>query len=70
MAKYGNIMCLIDATYKTTCYDLPLFFICVRTNIGYCVIAEFIVQSEATAYIQEALEVLRRWNPDWNPQFL
>ena len=24
-----------DATYKTTCYDLPLFFICVRTNSGY-----------------------------------
>ena len=45
------------------------YFLCVHTNIGYCVIAEFIVQSEATEYIQEALEVLRRWNLDWNPQF-
>ena len=50
MIKYGNIMCLMDATYKTTRYDLPLFS-CVRTNIGYCVIAEFIVQSEAIEYI-------------------
>ena len=33
-------------------------YFCVRTNIGYCVIAEFIVQSEVTEYIQEALEVL------------
>ena len=59
-----NIMCLMDATYKTTLYDLPLFFICVCTNIGYCGIAEFIVQSEAAEHIQEAFEVLRRWNPE------
>ena len=32
MLTYGNTMCLMDATYKTTRYDLPLFFICVRTN--------------------------------------
>ena len=35
MLKYGNTVCLMDATYKTTRYDLPLFFICVRTNSGY-----------------------------------
>ena len=30
MLTYGNTMCLMDATYKTTCYDLPLFlFVCV-----------------------------------------
>ena len=47
MLKYGNIISLMDATYKTTQYDLPLFFISVRTNTGYCVVAEFIVQSES-----------------------
>ena len=47
MLTYGNTMCLMDATYKTTRYDLPLFFICVRTNAGYCVVAEFVVQSES-----------------------
>ena len=25
MSKYGNIIFLMDATYKTTQYDLPLF---------------------------------------------
>ena len=49
-------MSLMDATYKTTRYDLPLFFICVRTNTGYCVVAEFIVQSESVTDIEEALK--------------
>ena len=26
LAKYGNSLCLLDATYKTTKYALPLFF--------------------------------------------
>ena len=26
MLKYGNIVCLMDVTYKTTRYNLPLFF--------------------------------------------
>ena len=26
-------------------YDLALFFLCVRTNVNYTVVAEFIVQS-------------------------
>ena len=25
LVKYGNTMTLIDATYKTTLYDVPLF---------------------------------------------
>ena len=53
MVKYGNVISLMDATYKTTRYDLPLFFICVRTNAGYCVVAEFIVQSESAEYIYQ-----------------
>ena len=43
-------MSLIDATYKTTKYDLPLFFVTVRTNVGYKVVAHFIVQSETTEH--------------------
>ena len=34
LVKYGT---LIDATYKTTKYDLALFFLCVRTNVNYTV---------------------------------
>jgi len=39
---YGSKMSLIDATYKTTRYDLALFFIAVRTNVGYIIVAEFV----------------------------
>ncbi len=69
LLKYGNTISLMDATYKTTRYDLPLFFVSVRTNTGYCVVAEFIVQSESAAHIEEALQVLRTWNPKWDPSF-
>jgi len=69
MVKYGNVISLMDATYKTTRYDLPLFFICVRTNTGYCVVAEFIVQSESAECIKEAISVLQQWNPDWSPEY-
>ena len=50
-------MTLVDATYKTTKYDLPLFFVTVRTNVGYKVAAYFIVQSESTEQILEALNI-------------
>ena len=69
MITYGNTMSLMDATYKTTRYDLHLFFICVRTNSGYCVVAEFIVQSESATDIEEALKVLISWNPEWKPNY-
>ena len=41
----------------------------VRTNVGYCVVAEFVVQTETTQQIFEALQILRTWNPKWNSPF-
>ena len=61
--KYGNTISLIDATYKTTKYDLPLFFVFVSTNVGYCVVAEFVLQDENSPQILEALNILREWKP-------
>ena len=69
LERYGNTISLIDATYKTTQYDLPLFFICVRTNVGYMVVAEFVVQSEQSDKIREAIEIIKQWNPNWNPAY-
>ena len=69
LLRYGNNISLIDATYKTTRYDLALFFICVRTNVGYSVVGEFITQAETAEYISEALQQLRTWNPEWKPKF-
>lgn len=70
LVKYGNTMTLIDATYKTTLYDVPLFFVTVRTNVGYTVAAEFIIQSETSEDIEEVLGILKEWNPEWiKPSF-
>lgn len=67
LLRYGQQMCLLDATYKTCRYSVPLFFICVRTNVQYCVVGVFITQNETEEDIKEALEVFKAWNPDWNP---
>lgn len=67
LLRYGNTITMIDATYKTTKYDLPLFFVCVKTNHGYCVVAEFISQNECATTIQE--DVWLQWGRDcchWN----
>jgi len=69
LIKYDNTVSMIDATYKSTKYDLPLFFITVRTNTGYCVVAEFIVQGEAKGSIESALSIIKSWNPQWAPKF-
>ena len=34
LRRYGNNICLLDATYKTTKYCLPLFLLVVKTNIN------------------------------------
>ena len=58
LAWYGNTISLIDATYKTTKYDLALFFVCIRTNVSYSVVAEFVVQSDSADNVEEALQKL------------
>ena len=69
LMRYGNIICLLDSTYKTTQYELPLFFLCVKTNVGYSMVGEFVSQSESAESIQEALVILQEWNPTWKPQY-
>jgi len=59
LAKFGNTITLIDATYKTTKYEISLFFLSVKTNVGYMVVAEFIISSESAEEIAEALSVLK-----------
>ena len=61
--------CLLDAIYKTTWYALPLFFLAVKTNVYYQVVASFVLQDESTDSIKEALQVIKDWNPDWQPSF-
>ena len=62
LCRYPNLV-LMDATYKTCKLALPLFFLVICTNVGYSVVAEFIIQHEDTTSITEALKILRkRWD--------
>ena len=69
LTKYGNTITLMDATYKTTKYSIPLFFLCVKTNVNYTVVAEFVLQSENIAKIFEALSIIKSWTPNWDPKY-
>ena len=67
LERYGNEICMLDATYKTTRYSLPLFLVVVRTNVDYQIVGSFVVQSETADAIFEAMTVLKSWNPRWKP---
>ena len=45
----------MDAMSKIIKYSIPLFFLCVKTNVNYADVAEFVIQSENTEQIFEAL---------------
>ena len=65
MVKYGNTISLMDATYN----ELALFFVAVKTNVGYTAVADFVLQSETAEQIAEALKILSSWNPKWQPPY-
>ena len=66
---YGDEICLLDASYKTTKYYLPMFYVVVPTNIGYQVVGTFPVSVEITDSIKEALNMLSEWNTCWKPAY-
>eukprot|EP00795_Rhopilema_esculentum_P005787 gene5787-11076_t len=66
--RYGNI-CLLDATYKTTKYALPLFSLCMKTNIDYQVVGAFKCEHKTTASIQEGISIIANWNPNWKADY-
>ena len=51
--RYGNEVILLDATYKTTQYALPLFFMVVKTNIDYQIVASFVINMKPTKQSQK-----------------
>jgi hypothetical protein len=48
LKRYGNEIALLDATYNTTKYSLNPFFVVVKTNVDYQVVASFVIQSETS----------------------
>ena len=69
LKKCWNEMCLLDASYKTTRYALTLFFLVVKTNVDYQVVAAFLIEGETTENIIAALVIINGWNPDFNPLY-
>ena len=70
LSKYGSEVCLIDSTFKTTRYNLPLLVVAVVTGLGYFPVATAIVPSEKKDTILSALKVLAEWNPLWKPRYV
>ncbi|XP_065682326.1 uncharacterized protein LOC124811828 [Hydra vulgaris] len=67
--RYGNEMFLLDATYKTTRYVLPVFFLVVKTNVDYQIVGCFITENETKRAICEALRVFKKMNVNLSPSF-
>ena len=59
---------MLDATYKTTKYAIPLFFVVVKTIVRYMVVGSFALQDETFEAISEALSILKSWNQGWDPR--
>ena len=51
--RYGGHLVLLDATYKTTKWALPLFFLVVQSNVCYQLAGVIVIEKE-TAEITEA----------------
>ena len=58
-------MSFLDATYKTTRYALPLFFLFVKTDVDYQIVGTFVCERESTENITEALNIIKDRNPGW-----
>ena len=65
--RYGNHICLLDATYKTTRYSIPLYFLVVKTSVDYQIIGSFATQDETSETLVEALSIIKLWNQSWKP---
>ena len=66
--RYGNNICLSDATYKTTRYSLRLFFVALKTNVDCKSVGSFVIQDKTTESIKKALHVLKKWTASSNPK--
>ena len=69
LKTYGNEICLVDASFKTTSYALPLIFMVVKTNGEYEVVDAFVREGKGTENVMSAFKILKSWNPDWSPLY-
>jgi len=67
--RYGHLLIVLDAIYRAERYPLPVFFLFVRTNVNYQVVAVIVLQQETRTSLFNALQTISRWNPDVTPRF-
>ncbi|XP_078144935.1 uncharacterized protein LOC139933509 isoform X2 [Centroberyx gerrardi] len=67
---YGREVCFLDAAYRRTQFPLPVYFLCVRSNISLMVVGLFVVQTKSAEALMEALGIFRQWNPAWIPHYI
>ena len=65
---YGDEMCVLDPVSPTTKNSHSVFLVEVRTNTVYQVVGTFIISDKSTEAVVEGLEVLKEWNPGWQPR--
>ena len=65
---HGKEVVLLDATYRTMQYALPLFFFVVKKNIDYQIVATFVTENETQDCIEESLQIIKSWNEDFLTQ--
>ncbi|ELU03174.1 hypothetical protein CAPTEDRAFT_219109 [Capitella teleta] len=63
LRRYWQYGILLDATYRTTKYFLPFFQLVVQTNCGFQPVAVFVLETEDSMSIREALEIIDEWVP-------
>ena len=57
--RYGTKLVLMDATYRICRYAIPLFFLAVKTNVGFSSVGLFSCQAEDSRSIAEALTMVK-----------
>ena len=70
LTRYGNHISLIDATYRTMKYELPLFFVCACTHqcgIQCCSTVHRAISKYGMYF--RGIECPKEWNSNWNPPF-
>ena len=67
--RNGNQPILLDATYKTTKYQLPLFFLVVKTIVNFQVCPVLNLQEDSVDMITRALSVVKMWNSEVAPKY-
>ncbi|XP_022098372.1 uncharacterized protein LOC110983427 [Acanthaster planci] len=65
LAAYGTV-CLLDSPRGKTL--MPTYFLQVRTHAGYQLVGTVLMQYWSSQALVDALQVVRDWNPDWQPQ--